>query len=189
VRWRGSGARRPAGEEGAARRRRQGSGSYGRKRKGRWELALAAADGRTGAAQPRPRRRRLLLDVAGAAKAEEVDAVVVEEEEDRGAARFHERRLVVVFVLPSQPMCATCWRWWSAAPPPSPPPPRHAHSITNTKLLNHPTKNNRQDRAEVKNQHPRLQTPNLGASCRSCRLHRRRPRWIHCGRWRRRGSR
>ncbi|BAS98532.1 Os06g0606500 [Oryza sativa Japonica Group] len=108
-----------------------------------------------------------------------------------GAAWFQERRLVVVLVLPSQPMCAMCWQWWrslatsdsplglfSAAPPPSPlPPPRHAHSITNTKLLNHPAKTNRQDRAEVKNKHPRLQTTNLGASCRSCRCHQRRPRW------------
>jgi hypothetical protein len=82
ARRRGSGARRPTGEEGAARRRRHGSGSCGRKRKGRPELALATTDGRTGAAQPRPRRCRLLLDVAGAAKANEVDAVVEEEDDD-----------------------------------------------------------------------------------------------------------
>ncbi|KAB8084909.1 hypothetical protein EE612_007575 [Oryza sativa] len=125
----------------------------------------------------------------GAGKADEVDAA--EAEEDGGAARFQERRLVVVLVLPSQPMCATCFTsvgrpitisrssssssspsssytakiWdrflnprrslatsdsplglFSAAPPPPspppppPPPPRHAHSITNTKLLNHPAK-------------------------------------------------
>ncbi|EEE55892.1 hypothetical protein OsJ_04551 [Oryza sativa Japonica Group] len=44
---------------------------------------------------------------AGAGKADEVDAA--EAEEDGGAARFQERRLVVVLVLPSQPMCATCF--------------------------------------------------------------------------------